>query len=349
MKAVPERLHGGPEVLEVQDLARPEPGPGEVLVRVAAAGLNRADALQREGKYPVPEGAPAIYGLEVAGTVAALGEGATGPAPGEEVVALLAGGGYAEYVAVDARQVLPAPRGIGAEEAAALPEAAATVWTNLVEVAGLDPERPGPEGDPTAVLVHGGTGGIGLFAVQLFRALGFRVLTTVGDDRKVLWLRTVLEHQEHALRAAGRRPGPVEIVNHRTQDFVEVVAERTGGQGVRAVLDVVGGRYLDANVRCLGQDGHLVTIAVQGGKSGELDLARLMSRRASVTGTTLRGRSAAAKGRTLAGVRETVWPLVEAGLLGPFVDRSFPLARVREAHEYFESGAHRGKVVLTIG
>lgn len=358
MRAVLETDHGGPEVLKAQEVPVPRPGPGQVRIRVCAAGVNRADALQRGGHYPPPPGAPEIYGLEVSGVVEALGPepeahdaaaaapaAGAGLAVGQEVVALLAGGGYAECVCVDVRQVLPAPAGIGLVEAAALPEVAATVWLNLFQIAGLrseGPEDPGVE----AVLVHGGTGGVGVFAVQLLNALGYRVFATVGSAEKVRWLQDVVDRQGDRLARAGRRAGGVLVIDYRSEDFAEVVRERTEGRGVRAVLDSVGGRYLEQHVLCLAVGGHLVTIGVQGGPKGELNLARLMSRRASITGSILRGLDAEAKQEVLRSMGQTVWPLVSAGLIDPMVDRVFPLEQVEQAHEYFDSGEHRGKVLL---
>ena len=348
MRAVPENDHGGPEVLCVQEMPTPEPGPGQVLIRVRAAGMNRADTLQRRGQYPPPSGAPEIYGLEVSGVVERIG-----PSPmdddaarsashieagfpggqlsvGQEVVALLAGGGYAEYVCVDAQQILPTPPGLGWVEAAALPEVAATVWLNLFRIAGLDPEGPGEE------------------AVQLLNTLGYRVFATVGSAEKVRWLQDVVDRQERELTRAGRRAGGVVVIDYRSEGFAEVVRERTEGRGVRAVLDSVGGAYLEQHVKCLAMGGHLVTIGVQGGPKGELNLARLMQKRASITGSTLRGLDAEVKQSVLRHMSQTVWPLVTAGLVDPMVDRVFPLEQVRQAHEHFDSRNHRGKVVLTM-
>lgn len=350
MRAVVEQQHGSPEVLEVTEIPDPRCGPQDVLIRVAAAGLNRADAVQRKGHYPPPPGAPSTYGLEVSGTVLEVGDQAaraTSFAPGQEVVALLAGGGYAERVAVHHAQVLPAPEGLGLADAAALPEVAATVWANLFMVAGLDPE--GPRGDGEAVLVHGGTGGIGAHALQLCRALGYRVFTTVGTAEKARWVEDLVRRQDERIAASGgRAPGAMTVIDYREQDFPEVVREETGGEGVRAILDVVGGKYLGPNVEALGTEGRLTIIAVQGGRTGELDISRLMAKRAAVAGTTLRSRSAEEKGEILAGMARTVWPLVADGVVDPLVDRAFPLDEVRAAHEYFDSGEHRGKVLLTL-
>ena len=350
MRAVVEQQHGAPEVLEVTEIPDPRPGPQEVLIRVAAAGLNRADAVQRKGHYPPPPGAPSTYGLEVSGTVLEVGEEAaraTSLEPGRPVVALLAGGGYAERVAVHHAQVLPAPDGVELVDAAALPEVAATVWANLFTVAGLDPAGPSRPGE--AVLAHGGSGGIGAHAIQLCRALGYRVFTTVGSAEKARWVEELVRRQDERIAGLGRRePGEVVVVRYREEDFAEVVRERTGGEGVRAILDVVGGSYLEPNVKALGTEGRLVVIAVQGGRTGELDLSRLMSKRAWVGGTTLRSRSAQEKGEILAGMAATVWPLLSEGVIDPLVDRRFPLDQVRGAHEYFDSGEHRGKVLLTL-
>ncbi|WP_199424511.1 NAD(P)H-quinone oxidoreductase [Actinotalea solisilvae] len=303
---------------------RPDPrrGAGEVLIDVAAAGVNNADLLQRAGRYPAPPGAPDWLGLEVSGTVADADEG-SGVAPGDHVVALLAGGGYAERVAVPAGQVLPVPHGVGLVEAAALPEAACTAWSTL-EAARLAP------GD--WLLVHGGSGGVGSHAVQLAAALGAHVATTAGGP-------------ERAARC--RELGAELVVDHRSEDFVARVREATGGRGVDVVLDVVGGAYLGRNLEALATGGRLAVIGLQRGRRGELDLGLLLSRRATVLGTTLRARPAAEKAAIVAGVRRHVWPLVAEGRVRPVVHATLPLDRAEDAHALLRSGEVFGKVLLT--
>lgn len=350
MRAVVENSHGGPEVLEVTEIPDPACRPQEVLIRIHAAGLNRADALQRRGKYPVPPGASHVYGLECAGTVLEIGREAQGHASlsvGDSVVALLASGGYAETVAVHHAQVWPLPRGLDYVQGAALPEVATTVWSNLFVTEGLSPDGPGEE--EHFVLIHGGSGGIGAHAVQLVRALGYRVLTTVGSQEKARWVRDLVERQDEVIRATGAPvAGDVKIIDYGTEDFAEVVREHTGGQGAVAILDVVGGRYLAPNVASLAQKGHLVTIGVQGGATGELDMAALMAKRASITGTTLRGLSPQAKGEIVADLMETTIPLVEEGIVDPMVEAVFDLDDVAAAHRHLDSTEHRGKIVLRV-
>ncbi len=325
MRAIVARRPGGPEVLELAEVPDPEPGPGEVLVDVVAAGVNRADLLQRRGLYPPPPGASDVLGLEVSGTVAALGPGATGWAVGEPVCALLAGGGCAERVAVPAGQVMRVPAGLDLVDAAALPEAAATVWSTVFAGAGL---RAGE-----VLLVHGGASGIGTTAVQLARALGARVAVTAGSRAKL-----------EACAALGASV----LVAHREEDFVEVVRAATGGRGADVVLDVVGGPYLARNLAVLATGGRLVVLAVQGGRRAELDLATLLTKRLSVTGSTLRARPAAEKAGVCAAVVEHVWPLVEQGRVRPVVQERVPLARAARAHEVLERGEHVGKLVLVV-
>jgi putative PIG3 family NAD(P)H quinone oxidoreductase len=309
--------------LELADLPDPLPGPGEVLVRVAAAGLNRADILQRAGHYPPPPGASEILGLEVSGTVAAVGQGVTGWAEGDDVCALLAGGGYAELVAVPAGQLLPAPAGLDLVDAAALPEAVCTAWSNLVGVAGL---RAGE-----TVLIHGGSGGVGSVAIQLASAVGARVLTTAGGP-------------ERAARC--RELGADVAIDHRTQDVVGAVEEATDGRGVDVILDVLGAGGLDQNVRSLATGGRLVVIGTQKGRKGEIDLGRLLTRRASVHATTLRSRPLEEKAAIVADVRERVWPMLADGRLRPVVAERLALAEAERAHELLDSGTVFGKVLL---
>jgi putative PIG3 family NAD(P)H quinone oxidoreductase len=321
MRAVIASADGGPEVLSVGELPDPEPGPGEVLLDVAATAVNRADTLQRQGLYPPPPGASEVIGLECSGTVAALGDGVDGWSVGDEVCALLAGGGYAEKVVVPAGQVMPVPEGVSLVEAAALPEVACTVWSNAVMVAGL------AEGD--RFLVHGGAGGIGTFAIQLAHAMSARVFTTAGSADK---LRTCAEL------------GADVTINYRDQDFVAVLKE-AGGADV--ILDNMGASYLGRNVDALAIEGHLVIIGMQGGVKGELDVSRLLRKRASVTATSLRGRPPEGKAGICAEVVAHVWPLVAAGRIRPIVHTTLPLEQVAEAHQLMEDSGHVGKIVLT--
>ena len=325
MRAVEFTGAGGPEVVAVTERPVPEPGPGEVLVRVAAAGLNRADVQQRRGFYPPPPGTTDIPGLEVSGTVAAVGADVQGYDAGAQVCALLAGGGYAEYVTVPAGQLMPVPEGVGLVEAAALPEVAATVYSNLFLEAGL------AAGD--TVLIHGGAGGIGTMATQLAAAAGAHPIVTAGSPEKLEYCR-----------GFGAEAG----IDYRTEDFVDRTREFTAGHGADIILDVIGAKYLERNVRALAVGGRLVVIGLQGGAKAELDLGALMSRRARIIGTTLRSRPAAEKARIVAGTVERVWPLVESGAVRVAVERTFPLEQVAQAHEFFDSGEHRGKLILTL-
>lgn len=325
MRAVEFTGAGGPEVVAVTERPVPEPGPGEVLVRVAAAGLNRADVQQRRGFYPPPPGTTDIPGLEVSGTVAAVGADVQGYDAGAQVCALLAGGGYAEYVTVPAGQLMPVPEGVGLVEAAALPEVAATVYSNLFLEAGL------AAGD--TVLIHGGSGGIGTMAIQLVAAAGAHPIVTAGSPEKLEYCR-----------GFGAEAG----IDYRTEDFVDRIRQLTAGHGADIVLDVIGAKYLERNVRALAVGGRLVVIGLQGGAKAELDLGALMSRRARIIGTTLRSRPAAEKARIVAGTVERVWPLVESGAVRVAVERTFPLEQVAQAHEFFDSGEHRGKLILTL-
>ncbi|MBM6623141.1 NAD(P)H-quinone oxidoreductase [Micrococcaceae bacterium RIT802] len=324
MRAVEYSGAGGPEVIDLVDRPVPTPADGEVLVRVAAAGINRADVGQRAGNYPPPPGASDIPGLEVSGTVAARGPGVTGYDVGTAVCALLAGGGYAEYVAVPAGQLLPIPAGVDLVEAAGLPEVACTVWSNLFMEADL------AEGE--WLLVHGGAGGIGTMATQLATARGVQVVVTAGSGEKIEYCRGF---------------GAVEGINYRDEDFVERMRQISGDHGADVVLDIMGAKYLGQNVDVLAKDGRLVIIALQGGAKAELNLAKLMTRRLRVIGTTLRARSIEAKARVVDGVRTGVWPVVESGAVRPVVEKTFPLEQAAQAHEYFDSGEHRGKILLT--
>lgn len=325
MKAIVVPQPGGPEVLAVADVPAPVPGPGEVLIDVVAAGINRADIQQRRGFYPPPPGASNILGLEVSGRIAGFGPNVTRPfSIGEKVVALLSGGGYAQQVAVSAGQVLKLPEGVDVVTAASLPEVAATVYSNLFMTAQLQPGE--------TVLVHGGTGGIGVMAVQLAKAAGAKVIATAGSDEKVAMLTSYL--------------GADVAINYKTQDFVELVAEHTSGLGANVILDVVGAKYLAQNVSALALYGRLVVIGLQGGATAELNLGTLLAKRAAVIGTTLRARPVEEKSAIMDGVRDNVWPLVASGVVKTVVDKTFPMAQVAAAHAYFDSGAHVGKVLL---
>ncbi len=324
MRAVTVTAPGGPEVLRLAEVPDPVPGDGEVLVDIAAAGVNRADLLQRQGAYPPPPGAPEYPGLECSGRISAAGPGVTGWQPGDEVCALLSGGGYAEQVAVPAGQLLPVPAGVSLTGAAALPEAACTVHSNVVARAGL------ARGE--TLLVHGGASGIGTLAVQLGKALGARVVCTAGSEEKLRRCREL---------------GADLAVSYRDEDFVAAVTSFTGGRGADVILDIIGGSYLPRNVAALATGGRLVVIAVQGGPRGELDLGLLMRKRASVLASTLRARPPAEKAAIVSAVRDEVWPLVAAGQIKPVIDQELPLAEAAAAHRRLEEGGHIGKIVLT--
>lgn len=323
MRAVTISAPGGPGKLTLSLVNLDKPGPGEVLIDVAAAGVNRADLLQRAGNYPPPAGAPEWPGLEISGTVRALGPGVTGWAPGDRVVALLEGGGYAEQVVARAAQLLPLPDGVDLVDGAALPEAVCTAWTNLVDTGRLHAGE--------TLLVQGGSGGVGSVAVQLAAALGARVVATAGGPERVA--RCV---------ELGADVG----VDHRTQDVVAAVREATDGRGADVVLDVLGGGGLADNVRALAPGGRLVVIGLQRGRRGELDLNALMAKHAWVTGTLLRPRSAEDKAALVATVCERVWPLVADGRVRPVVHARVPFAEAPAAHELLESGEVFGKVLL---
>ncbi|GGO84568.1 NAD(P)H-quinone oxidoreductase [Wenjunlia tyrosinilytica] len=315
---------GGPDALVWAEVPDPEPREAEVLVEVAAAAVNRADLLQRQGFYDPPPGASRYPGLECSGTIAALGPDVSGWAVGDQVCALLSGGGYAEKAAVPAGQLLPVPRGVDLVTAAALPEAACTVWSTVFMMARLRPAE--------MLLVHGGSSGIGTMAIQLAKAVGARVAVTAGSPEKL---------------ARCAELGADVGVDYREEDFVERVREATRGAGADVILDIIGAKYLGRNVETLAVDGRLVVIGLQGGTRGELDLGRLLTKRASVAATTLRGRPPREKAAIVAEVREHVWPLVEAGRVRPVVDRILRLEDAAEAHQVLESSAHIGKVLLT--
>jgi putative PIG3 family NAD(P)H quinone oxidoreductase len=326
MRAVTISEPGGPDVLGWEDVPDPVCGPGEVLVDVAATAVNRADLLQRQGHYPPPPGASEILGLECSGVVSEVGAGVTGWSVGDEVCALLSGGGYAERVAVPAGQLLPRPSGVELATAAALPEVTCTVWSNVFMLAGL---RAGE-----VFLVHGGGSGIGTMAIQLAVRAGARVATTAGSPEKLAFCREL-----------GAEIG----IDYRDQDFVEEVRTATDGHGADVVLDIMGAKYLARNVDVLATGGRLVGIGMQGGTRAELDLGKLMRKRASIAATTLRSRPATGPGgkaEIVAAVRREVWPDVERGVVRPIVDRRLPMSRAAEAHALVEASSHTGKVLL---
>ncbi|MFG2722385.1 NAD(P)H-quinone oxidoreductase [Streptomyces sp. NPDC048416] len=317
---------GGPEALVWAEVPDPVPGEGEVLVEVAAAAVNRADVLQRQGFYNPPPGASPYPGLECSGRISALGPGVSGWKVGDEVCALLSGGGYAEKVAVPAGQLLPVPEGVGLTEAAALPEVVCTVWSNVFMVSHL---RPGE-----TLLVHGGASGIGTMAIQLGKAIGAKVAVTAGGSGKL---------------ARCAELGADILIDYREQDFVDEVLKATDGIGADVILDIMGAKYLERNVRALAVNGRLAVIGLQGGAKGELNLGALLTKRAAVTATSLRGRPAAEKAAIVAAVREHVWPLIAGGGVRPVVDRTLPLADAAEGHRVLEASQHIGKVLLAAG
>ena len=325
MRAVVATKPGGPEVLAWNDVPDPVAGPGEVVLDVAAASVNRADLLQRQGHYPPPLDAPPWPGLDCSGTVSVVSDGVIGWAVGDQACALLVGGGYAERVAVPVGQLLPVPRGMDVVTAAALPEVTCTVWSNVFMTAGL---RPGE-----VLLVHGGAGGVGTMAVQLGRAVGATVAATARSAQKLARCGAL---------------GATILVNYRDEDFVAVVDDATDGHGADVVLDVMGAEYLGRNLSVLAPAGRLLVIGLQGGRKAELDLSALMAKRGAVIATTLRMRPAAEKATIVAAVREHVWPLVESGDVRPVVDRVLPMSSAAEAHRVVEAGEHVGKVVLKV-
>jgi putative PIG3 family NAD(P)H quinone oxidoreductase len=323
MRAIDPARPGGPDVLEVVERPVPQPGPGEVLVEVHAAGVNRPDILQRMGLYPMPPGAPTIMGLEAAGEVVALGEGVSGMAVGDPVTALVAGGGYAQYVAAPAGQCLPVPPGMRFAEAATLPETWFTVWANL--------DAHVRTGD--MLLVHGGTSGIGTTAIDFARLRGAGIIVTCGTDAKC---------------DAALALGATHAINYRDGDFAPIVRDLTGGAGVDVVLDMVGGEYFPRNLAALRDGGRHVSIAFQKGNRLELDIAFLMRKRLTVTGSLLRPRSVAEKGQIADQLRAQVWPHFADGSLKPHLFREFPLGQADDAHRLMESGGHVGKIALTL-
>ena len=315
---------GGPDALVPTTRPVPEPGAGEVLIKVAAAGVNRPDVMQRQGGYPPPPGASDIPGLEIAGAVAALGPGVTGLKIGDQVLALVTGGGYAEYCAAPTAQCLPVPKGLDLKEAAAIPETFFTVWTNVFDRGGLQAGE--------SLLVHGGSSGIGTTAIQLAHAFGARVFTTAGSAEKCKACESL---------------GAERAINYREEDFVEVVKEATGNAGVNVVLDMVGGDYIQRNIKALAPDGRLCYIAFLGGSKAEVDFLPMMLKRITISGSTLRARSVEFKAEIAQNLKKNVWPLIEAGTVKPILHETFPLAEAAAAHRLMESSAHIGKIVLT--
>lgn len=324
MKAVEISQFGAPEVLKAVERPLPEPGQGEVLIKVSAAGVNRPDVFQRKGNYPPPPGASDLPGLEVAGEIVGGDAAAGGFKVGDRVCALLAGGGYAEYCVAPVQQCLPIPAGLSEIEAAGLPETYFTVWTNVFDRGRLSAGE--------ALLVHGGASGIGTTAVQLAKAMGNTVYFTAGSDERV-----------RAVEALGADRG----INYRSQDFVEEVKNLTGGRGVDVILDMVAGDYVARNIKCLADDGRIVIIALLGGVKGEVDCNYIMRRRLTLTGSTLRPRPVAFKGEIARKLREHVWPLLETGKVKPIIHATFPLEDAWKAHAMMEAGDNIGKIILT--
>jgi putative PIG3 family NAD(P)H quinone oxidoreductase len=323
MHAVVISEPGGPDVLQWTEVADPRPGPGEVLVEVAAAGVNRADLMQRQGLYPPPPGAPPYPGLECSGTVAALGDGVNGWHVGERVCALLSGGGYAEQVAVPAGQLLPVPKSTTLIEAAALPETACTVYSNVFLIAGLTAGE--------TLLVHGGGSGIGTMAIQLAKHAGARVAVTAGSRQKL-----------EACQALGADIA----INYREEDFVDSLMAATDGHGADVILDIVGAAYLARNIAALAPDGRIANIGMQQGRRAELDFGAMMAKRASISSTSLRARPAEQKASIVAAVTENVWPVVAAGLIRPVIDAELPMQRAAQAHQIMTESTHTGKILL---
>jgi putative PIG3 family NAD(P)H quinone oxidoreductase len=324
MHAVVITEPGDPDVLQWIEVADPVPGPGEVLVDVVASGVNRADLMQRQGFYPPPPGAPPYPGLECSGTVAAVGSGVTGWRLGDAVCALLAGGGYAEKVAVPAGQLLPAPASVSLVHAAALPETACTVYSNVFLIAGLKAGE--------TLLVHGGASGIGTTAIQLAKHAGATVAVTAGSAEKL---------------DSCRELGADIAINYRDEDFVQKIKDATDGRGADVILDIIGAKYLDRNLDALATDGRIAIIGMQGGRKAELDMGKLMTKRGAISCTTLRARPAEQKAAIVSAVREHVWPLVEAGAIRPVVYRELPFAEAAEAHRIMTASTHTGKILLS--
>ena len=317
--------HGGPEVMEIKEGETPDPGKGEVLIRVHAAGVNRPDVMQRQGLYAPPRGASPILGLEVSGEVVATGNDVSAWSVADRVCALTNGGGYAEYVAVPAGQCLPVPAGLPVEEAAALPETFFTVWANVFDRAGLKPGE--------SFLVHGGSSGIGTAAIQMAKSLGSKVFTTAGSAEKC---------------AACQSLGADVAVNYTEQDYVKVLKEATDGQGVDVILDMVGGDYVARNLELAAVDGRIASISFLRGSQVEIDMMQILRKRLTVTGSTLRPRSAEAKAGIAEKLRAQIWPLIESGEIKPLIAARFPLADVVESHKLMESSKHIGKIILMV-
>lgn len=325
MKAIAIREPGGPEVLELAEIETPTPGHGEILIRVAAAGINRPDTFQRMGLYPPPPGAPATPGLEVAGEVASIGPGVTLWQPGDKVCALVGGGGYAEYCLSHEAHALPVPKGMSFTEAAALPETFFTVWTNVFERGALKAGE--------TLLVHGGSSGIGTTAIQLGAIFGATVIATAGSAEKC---------------EACRKLGAHTAINYREQDFVEETKRQTDGRGADVILDMVGGDYIPRNIQACAPDGRIVSIAFLNGSTAEVNFMPVMLKRLTLTGSTLRPRSIEEKAALAATLKAKVWPLLDAGRVKPLVDTVFPLAEASKAHALMEKSSHIGKIVLTL-
>jgi NADPH2:quinone reductase len=325
MNVVEIAAPGGPEQLKLAVRPVPRPGKGEVLIRVAAAGVNRPDVMQRQGRYPPPPGASDLPGLEVAGEIVEIGPEISGLSAGDKVTALLPGGGYAEYAVASAVLCLPIPDSLSMIEAAAIPETYFTVWTNLFERGGCK------AGD--TVLIHGGTSGIGTTAIQLAHAWGARVYATAGSPEKA---------------KACERLGAVRGINYKTEDFVEVIKQVTDGRGVDITLDMVAGSYAERNIDCAALEGRIVVISLLGGARAEINIGKILMKRLTLTGSTLRARTVAQKAAVAAGVLQNVWPLLRAGRARPVIHATFPLAQASEAHRLMESSNHIGKIVLTV-
>ena len=325
MTAIAIREPGGPEVLVPVERPVPQPGPDEILVEVAAAGVNRPDVMQRTGNYPPPPGAPDIPGLEIAGTVVRVGSAVSRWKEGDRIVALVSGGGYAEYCTVPESNVLPLPESLTMVEGAGLPETTFTVWYNVFERGRL--------GRGEWLLVHGGTSGIGTTAIQLGKAFGAHVATTAGSDEKC--------------RAAGQLGADIAI-NYKTEDFVTAVRERSGGRGMDVILDMVGGDYLARNISAAAEDARIVQISAIAGAVTQIDLWKLLAKRVTLTGSTLRSRPVAFKGKLARAIEENVWPMIAQGCYRPVIDKVFPLVQAAEAHRRIDAGEHVGKIILTI-
>ena len=333
MTAIPDTMTaiaitepGGPGVLQPQTVPVPRPGPGQLLIKVRAAGVNRPDILQRTGAYPPPKGASELPGLEIAGEVVAAGADTKRFKVGNKVCALTSGGGYAQYCLADEPATLPIPAGLDMEEAGALPETCFTVWHNVFERGALKSGE--------WLLVHGGSSGIGTTAIQMGVALGAKVLVTAGSAEKC---------------AACEKLGATRAINYREEDFVEVTKEVTGGKGADVILDMVGGSYIERNFIAAAPDGRIVQIAFLEGPKAQVNFMRLMLKRLTLTGSTLRARSVEVKGAIATALEEKIWPLIEAGRIKPVIDRTFPLEQAAEAHAHMEAGAHIGKIVLSVG